>query len=110
MPEKDRYIEFPDYTSQELMTIFKHMCDETDYSLTESAAIMADTYLTGLAEGKKDNFANARLVRNYFERCIDRQANRLVKDKLINTDDLVTFVREDMIENSTMVQAIEKAE
>ena len=106
----NKYINFPDYTSGELMTIFKHMCDETDYSLTESAASMAETYLTGLAEGKKDNFANARLVRNYFERCIDRQANRLVKDKLINTDDLVTFVREDMIENSTMVQAIEKAE
>ncbi len=104
----NKYIEFPDYTSQELMTIFKHMCDETDYSLTESAAIMADTYLTGLAEGKKDNFANARLVRNYFERCIDRQANRIVKDKLINEDDLVTFVREDMIEPNTTRTAIEK--
>ncbi len=104
----NKYIYFPDYTSAELMTIFRHMCEETDYSLTESAAAMAESYLTGLAEGKKDNFANARLVRNYFERCIDRQANRIVKDKLINEDDLVTFVREDMIEPSSMVQALEK--
>ena len=61
---------------------------------------MAETYLRGMTESKKDNFANARLVRNYFERCVDRQSTRIVQDKNITDEDLVTFVREDMIDSS----------
>ena len=62
---------------------------------------MAETYLRGMTESKKDNFANARLVRNYFERCVDRQSTRIVQDKNITDEDLVTFVREDMIDSNT---------
>ena len=75
---------------------------ETDYVLTDSAAYIAETYLRGIAEGKNENFANARLVRNYFERCVDRQATRICQDDNIDEDDLVTFVREDMIEEGTV--------
>ena len=71
---------------------------------------MAEAYLKGVAEGKKDNFANARLVRNYFERCVDRQANRLVTDNKITEEDLITFVREDMIEEHGATAAIGKDE
>ena len=86
------------------MQIFKYMCQDTDYMLTESAASIAETYLRGMTEAKKDNFANARLVRNYFERCIDRQANRIVQDANITEEDLLTFVREDMIEDTVAAQ------
>ena len=64
---------------------------------------MAEAYLRGMVDGKTKNFANARLVRNYFERCIDRQASRIVQDENMTEDDLVTFVREDMIESETRV-------
>lgn len=97
----NKYIHFPDYSSSELMQIFRYMCKDTDYMLTESAASIAETYLRGMTESKKDNFANARLVRNYFERCVDRQANRIVQDANMTEEDLVTFVREDMIEDTT---------
>ena len=97
----NKYIHFPDYSSSELMQIFRYMCKDTDYMLTESAASVAETYLRGMTEAKKDNFANARLVRNYFERCVDRQANRIVQDANMTEEDLVTFVREDMIEDTT---------
>ena len=97
----NKYIHFPDYSSSELMEIFKYMCKDTDYMLTENAASVAEAYLRGMTERKKDNFANARLVRNYFERCIDRQANRIVQDAHITEEDLLTFVREDMVEDST---------
>lgn len=103
----NKYIHFPDYTSGELMEIFKFMCEETDYVLTPNAAFMAETYLRGIAEGNTKNFANARLVRNYFERCIDRQATRIVQDENLTEEDLITFVREDMIEG-TAVNAIGK--
>ena len=105
----NKYIHFPDYSSSELMEIFKFMCEETDYVLTPNAAYMAETYLRGIAEGNTKNFANARLVRNYFERCIDRQATRIVQDENLTEEDLITFVREDMIEGN-VVNALGKEE
>ena len=95
----NKYIFFPDYNSGELMEIFKYMCKENDYILTQSAASVAESYLRGMTEQKIDNFANARLVRNYFERCVDRQATRIIADENINEDDLITFLREDMVED-----------
>ncbi len=100
----NKYIYFCDYTSSELMEIFKLMCKENDYRLTDNAAFIAETYLRGLATEKTDNFANARLVRNYFERCVDRQATRICDDAEINEDDLITFIREDMIESEVVGQ------
>ena len=91
------------------MEIFKLMCKETDYHLTPGAATMAETYLRGMTDGDMKNFSNARLVRNYFERCIDRQATRIVQDENMTEEDLITFVREDMIESTSHV-ALEKTE
>ncbi len=105
----NKYIYYTDYTSSELMEIFKLMCKENDYVLTDNAAFIAETYLRGLADDKTENFANARLVRNYFERCVDRQATRICDDAEINEDDLVTFIREDMIEGNAVGQ-LTKAE
>ncbi len=100
----NKYIYFPDYNSGELMEIFKYMCKSNDYILTQSAADVAETYLRGMSEQKIDNFANARLVRNYFERCVDRQATRIIADENINDDDLITLLREDMIEETELAQ------
>lgn len=107
----NKYIRFPDYKDTELMDIFRLMCKENDYLLTESSAFVAETYLRGIAEVKTDNFANARLVRNYFERCVDRQATRICQDPNMDSADLVTFVREDMLEdpaNAVNVTKLEK--
>ena len=100
----NKYIYFPDYNSSELMEIFKYMCKSNDYILTQSAADVAETYLRGMSEQKIDNFANARLVRNYFERCVDRQATRIIADENINDDDLITLLREDMLEETEVAQ------
>ncbi len=100
----NKYIYFPDYNSGELMEIFKYMCKTNDYILTQSAADVAEAYLRGMTEAKIDNFANARLVRNYFERCVDRQATRIIADENINDDDLITLLREDMVEETTAAQ------
>lgn len=94
----NKYIGFDDYTSDELMDIFVVMCRDNDYDLDPGAYMMAEKYLRGIAEGKKDNFANARLVRNYFERCVDRQATRIVQNPDLTEDDLIMLAREDMIE------------
>jgi len=39
-------------------------------------------------------------VRNFFERCIERQANRLVRTGSMDRNEITTFHKEDLIEES----------
>ena len=47
----------------------------------------------------EEHFANAREVRNYFERCIERQATRVVSEPNIDANSLTTFKLPDVIED-----------
>ena len=49
---------------------------------------------------KGDNFANAREVRNFFERCIERQANRLVEEGDVDFKDAMTLTEEDVTDEA----------
>ena len=64
----NRYIDFPDYTPQELVDIFKMYGDAEAYLRTRFEIIV---------EKKDRNFGNARFARNVFEKSIQAQANRL---------------------------------
>lgn len=73
----NRYIHFPDYTSDELMQIFRLMTKKYDYELTPEAAIYLKESFTQMVENKDRHFGNARAVRNLFEKILEQQANRL---------------------------------
>ena len=73
----NKYIHFPDYTAKELLQIFKEMCDLYEYKLTEDAEECIDERIEFIEKNKKENFANARTIRNLFEKIITRQASRL---------------------------------
>lgn len=73
----NKYIEFPDYSAEELIEIFYSMCKEYDYSLTESAKNLLSDRINYMVANKGENFANARDVRNLFELVITNQATRL---------------------------------
>ena len=47
----------------------------------------------------EDNFANAREVRNYFERSVERQATRVVTEPNIDANSLTTFKLPDVMED-----------
>ena len=70
-----RTINFPDYTTDELVEIFCRMSDDTRYHLDQSgkAALVAVIE----AEPRTRGFGNARFVRNVFEEAVGRQAERL---------------------------------
>ena len=74
----NKYIFFQDYTGDELYKIFLQMCEKQEYIPSRSAKTYVKKYLTERATRHEENFANAREVRNYIERCIERQANRIV--------------------------------
>ena len=91
-------LEFDDYTTDELIAIFKTFTDKAGFIVTDDAI----AYLREIIEENRDmkNFGNARFVRNIYEKTIIRHAAN-VKDKKqkkilktitkddINTDNLI---------------------
>lgn len=76
----NRYIEFPDYSADELYQIFEKNAKDFDYTISEEAEKRLKALLINEVANKDKNFGNARFVRNLFERTIERQANRLSKE------------------------------
>ena len=73
----NKYIEFPDYDSDEMLQIFDEMCRKYDYVTENDAHEEVKRIIDDAIDNKSENFANARTVRNYFEVIITKQADRL---------------------------------
>jgi AAA+ superfamily predicted ATPase len=81
------YIDFPDYSADELFRIFLGICNHKKYQLTEKAEIELKIYLEKIVQNKDAHFANARLVRKIYERVSMKQAMRTTGD-LISEEDI----------------------
>ncbi len=77
-----RYIDFPDYSDEELITIFDGLCDEYHFELTQAASSQIKKTIAhlGATRGSED-FGNARAVRTIFERSVELQADRLSHER-----------------------------
>ena len=89
----NRYIEFPDYSSNELMQIFNFIAKNSEYNLSEEAAIKVASVIDDAVSHKDANFGNARYVRNLFEKIITQQANRISAEPQI-TNDMLAMIEE----------------
>ena len=72
----NRFIDFPDYTLDELMGIFDLRMNKAGYTMGEEARCALRQYID-IARLDVKGFGNARGVRNLFETTIARQADRL---------------------------------
>lgn len=99
----NNYIEFDDYTAEELTEIFALSCKRGEYRLEESARELLVGYFASCAENAAE-FGNARGVRNTFERVLRAQADRLAAAESPTREELELITREDI------ASAIEKAE
>ncbi|HEX2850258.1 MAG TPA: AAA family ATPase [Acidimicrobiales bacterium] len=88
-------IQFPDYSTDELLDIFDSMCKKSSYSLSADARAAARTYLDSLARDK--GFGNGRVVRNLFEAAMGRQATRLVAIKEPTNEQLMELRPDDIV-------------
>ena len=77
----NRYIDFPDYSGTELVDIFKMYMKKNQYTLAPDAEEYLKEQFEYVVAHKDRNFGNARYARNIFEKSIQRQANRLSKEK-----------------------------
>jgi AAA+ superfamily predicted ATPase len=95
----NRYIEFSDYTAEELYQIFLSSANKYEYKLTEEASEYLKTTFETVVANKDKNFGNGRFVRNTFERVVENQANRLSPMANVTSDILVTIEKEDILES-----------
>ncbi|MEW6305209.1 MAG: AAA family ATPase [Verrucomicrobiota bacterium] len=91
-----RFVDFPDYTPQELCRIFTQMCRKHGLTLTPELVEKILHHFTYLHTERKDNFGNARLVRNCFESVIYSQASRLAASGSFDTNSLTKLLAEDL--------------
>ena len=92
----NNFIEFEDYTPKELYEIFVHFCTENGLTYDEKVAEIVFAQMESIHAKKQKDFANARTVRNFFENCILKQANRLAQLPSPTNEDLTTLVIADM--------------
>jgi stage V sporulation protein K len=93
----NKYIDFPDYSTEELITIFEKFVAQNQYLLTLEAQEEVRKILERERRESGGKFANARLVRNVFEIAIERQANRVALMPVPNNDDLQKIAVEDIL-------------
>lgn len=87
----NRYIEFPDYSADELAQIFVSLAKKSQYRLNAAAEQRLGEMMVESVRNKDKNFGNARFVRNLFERTIERQALRLSSVAPITSEMLETI-------------------
>ena len=87
-------IEFPDYSTEELMQIVDSMGTKERYELTPDARTAFAAQLDSLPREK--GFGNARVARNMFEAAVNRHASRVVKLEQPTEHDLTALVPADL--------------
>lgn len=72
----NKYINFVDYSAEEMLSIFKRQCEKTQFIISAEAEEAALAYF---AENQNDaTFGNGRGVRNFFDRVVMNQATRIL--------------------------------
>jgi hypothetical protein len=101
-------VQFPDFADAELLSIVEKLAHQAEYRLSEDARQALREYI--VQRRQQPNFANARSIRNAFDRSRLRQAMRLVEIAAeISADDLVTIEAADIRGSSVFAAAAPKS-
>lgn len=92
----NKYIDFKDYTADEMFDIFKLNCKKACYVLDEDAENEVKGYFVAVGEAAGE-FGNARGVRNTFEKLLTEQANRIAEMETVSRDDLMKITKADVL-------------
>ena len=82
----NRYIEFEDYSAEEMLTIFKNLATKQKYTLSEESEKILLGIFKDVKESEDNSFGNARGVRNLFEKVLINQANRIAKNGCVGPE------------------------
>lgn len=103
------HLDFPDYSSEEMLIIAQLMLAEQMYRFSPEALTAFDAYIK--RRMLMPRFSNARSVRNALDRARLRQANRLfLKGGKISKVDLITIEAEDILVSRVFTEDIPDGE
>jgi len=93
----NRYIEFEDYSVEELYRIFETNVKNFEYHLDKNVDNILKKHFQQVIENKDRNFGNARFVRNFFEKTLEQQSNRLAKETDFTVEKLSKILTIDLL-------------
>ena len=91
----NRYINFPDYSEDELAQIFRSFLAKYDYRIGKAAEAAMKRCIADAVSKKDSRFGNGRYVRNLFEKVIEKQANRLAASPDLGRVDVSDLIATD---------------
>jgi hypothetical protein len=92
----NRYVQFEDYSADELVQIFDSFCRKADYVLSDDARQKLTGMLQTVYTKRDKYFGNGRYVRNQFEKTLELQANRLASVIELDKEMLTTITAADI--------------
>lgn len=92
----NKFIEFEDYSKEELLSIFSNMCKSMDYRLCEKEQDLLLEKIQAMLDSGNKSFANARTMRNLLEFAVMQQASRLILQENPSDEELQTIRFSDM--------------
>ena len=90
----NKYIDFADYTDDELMDILHMNAKRQGYAVAEAADTVVRDMLTAMTLSERLDFGNARGMRNTLEKLVQAQANRLATTEGEITRDMLCEITE----------------
>ena len=92
----NKFINFEDYSSAELIDILEGMCKKQVYKISKESKTFLIEKFDKILEDVPDGFANARTVRNLLEFAITNQAARIVNEENLDEEKLMTLELDDI--------------
>lgn len=94
----NRFFHFDHFSPEQLFLIFENFCKSSDFVIDSDAKEKLTDTFELLYSKKDENFGNARVARNLFEKCVQNQANRIINLPILNQEILKTFTELDIPE------------
>ena len=92
----NRFFHFKHYGENELVQIFKIVCNQNDYLISEKAELYLHQLFKKVVLSRDEHFGNGRYIRNLFEKAIESNASRISKKTDIKIEDLKTITEVDI--------------
>ena len=94
-------IEFEDYTDEDLIKIFKRNCEKGKYIISDGCLdVLKDIIKHERSRTKANQFGNARVIRNVYEKVKAAQSSRIVDSRCEPTLENLTTIKPIDLENA----------
>lgn len=89
------FIEFRDYSANELIDILRSICRQNDYAMDDELSNSIEQFFAEVISKKEEHFANGRLARNIYDDLVMNHAKRVISLNSPSDDDLTTLIQAD---------------